>query len=240
MRRETSQLNLIVRSTIFNMIFYPLSIIYTLALIAFYWLPRKKLLKLSSYYFEIVKVLEKYIIGLTYEVIGKEHVPEGGFILAMKHQSVWETLKVMDIVDDPVMIYKKALNWIPGFGWIIMRLDMISIDRSKGSTALKKIIRKSKVRLADGRQIVIFPQGTRVPVGEKRPYKYGVAAIYDATDVPVVPVAINGGLFWPKGSYLKYPGKATIKILRPIQPGLAPATMLHNLEIMIEIESNKL
>jgi len=237
---ETSKFVLILRSLIFNLIFYPFSILYTGSLIFFYWLPRKKLLKLSSYYFEITKLFERHILNLRYELIGKQHVPKGACIIAMKHQSVWETLKILDIIDDPIVIYKKAVNWIPGLGWLIMRLDMISIDRSKGTVALKKIIQKAKLRVKENRQIMIYPQGTRITPGEKKPYKHGVAALYKALNLPVVPVAVNSGIYWPKESFIKYPGKITIKILEPIQPGMKADAMLKKLEKMIETESDKL
>lgn len=240
MRYKSSLFSVVVRSTIFNCIFYPWTTIAPLALLLRAWLCSSKTLQAGLHYYKSVSFLEKHILGLTYEVLGQENVPPGPCIIALKHQSFWENLKLLNIVEDPVFVYKEGVSWLPGYGWGMVYFGMIEIDRSNGFAAIKKMIKHSKKIFKHGRQLIIFPEGTRALPGQKHPYKRGIEAVYKANTVPVVPVALNSGLNWPKNSFLKYPGKITMKVLKPIPPGLPTEEMLKKLEKMIETESDKL
>lgn len=185
--------------------------------------------------------MEKYILGLDYQIIGAEHIPENGsFIIASKHQSAYETLKLFIIFDKPAIIYKKELQWIPLWGLYLIFSKMIPINRGKTRAALNSIITNSKDVVESGRPITIFPQGTRTKVGEKKPYKSGFMRLYEHYNLPILPIALNSGCFWGKNSFLKKPGLVTFKILPLVPAGQDPKAVLKQLENDIERESDLL
>ena len=184
--------------------------------------------------------LLRVICNLDVEFRGTEHIPQGGFILAPKHQSVWETFALVLFVPDFSYILKRELMWIPLFGWYLARSEQIAIDRARGSTALTQATRRSCALLASGRQIFIFPEGTRRPVGAPPLYKYGVANIYGEGRAPCVPVALNSGLFWPRRTFIRRPGKVLVEFLEPIQPGLDKQAFLKVLSEKLETATNRL
>jgi len=157
--------------------------------------------------------------GLSFTVEGREHIPSVPSIIFCKHQSAWETLALQLIFPPQVWLLKRELLWIPFFGWGLAMLDPIAIDRKAGRQALKMLLEQGKERLATGRWVVIFPEGTRVPPGEHRPFQFGGAKLAEHTEAPVVPVAHNAGYFWPRRSFLKRPG--TIRLV--IGPSIATA-----------------
>ena len=136
------------------------------------------------------------LAGLTYEVRGRERIPATPAIFAFKHQSAWETLALHLLLADPAIVLKRELTQIPLFGWYLLHAGMIRIDRGGGARALRTLVEDGRAALARGSSIVVFPEGTRAPVGERNPYHPGVAALYRQLDCPVVPVALNSGLFW--------------------------------------------
>ena len=182
----------------------------------------------------------KLICGLDYEVRGREHLPKGGALVASKHQSMFETLAFWAILDDPAIILKKELSWLPFFGWYAMKLENIKVDRSAGSKALRDMLKQAKARAAEGRQIVIFPQGTRLAPGAAEEYKPGVVGLYSAMGAPCVPVALNSGLYWPAKGLVRRPGRIVVEFLEPIPPGLDKKALLAELERRIETASNAL
>lgn len=173
-------------------------------------------------------------VGLEHRILGREHLPAGPFILAAKHQSAWDTLMLNQLVRDPAVVMKRELTWIPIFGWYLARAGSIVIDRRSGPQAMRKMIAQGRARAAGGRPIVIFPEGTRGPVGGKLPYQPGVAGLYAQLGLPMVPMALNSGLFWGRESFIKRPGVITVRILPPIEPGLDRRTALAELERRIE------
>jgi 1-acyl-sn-glycerol-3-phosphate acyltransferase len=193
-------------------------------------------------YLHYVRFCERWILNLNYRVIGREKIPEGPFILAAKHQSAWETLKLHFLVEDPAIILKKELTKIPIYGRFFIALNMIPIDRSAGRHAIPKMIEHADKAAENNRPIVIFPQGTRVPADpdNTRPYKYGVAKLYEGLDIPVLPMALNSGVFWPRNSYLKRPGTVTVEFCDPILPGKDPAAMFDELRKVLEKKSEVL
>ena len=185
----------------------------------------------------------KKLCGIDHEILGIKNIPERACIIACKHQSMWETIVMHLVCKRPVYVYKKELLKIPFYGWYVARMSGIKLDRKGGASALKDLIRQSKKYLAQGQNIIIFPQGTRVPLNtnsNQYPYQSGIAALYLACDVEVVPAALNSGAFWPKSSALKKSGKITLEFLEPIKTGLSKQEFMKKLENATEIESAKL
>jgi 1-acyl-sn-glycerol-3-phosphate acyltransferase len=182
----------------------------------------------------------KLICGVDYEVRGAEHAPKAGALVASKHQSMFETLAFWKILGDPAIILKKELSWLPFFGWYAMKLKNIKVDRSAGSKALRDMLKQARERAKEGRQVVIFPQGTRLEPGASDTYKPGVAGLYAAMAVPCTPVALNSGLYWPPRGFTRRPGRIVIEFLPAIEPGLDKKAFLAELERRIETASDAL
>jgi 1-acyl-sn-glycerol-3-phosphate acyltransferase len=182
----------------------------------------------------------RLLCGVSYEVRGQEHLPAGGALVASKHQSMFETLAFWRILDDPAIILKKELAYLPFFGWYAMKLKNISVDRSAGAKALRGMLKQARERAEEGRQVVIFPQGTRLNPGETDTYKPGVAGLYGAMKVACTPVALNSGLFWPGRGFTRRPGKIVVEFLPAIEPGLSKEDFMRTLEARIETASDAL
>ncbi len=178
--------------------------------------------------------------GITLEVRGRENVPEGGCLIAAKHQSAFETFGIVPYVADFAFILKRELNWVPLFGWYTSRGGMIGVNRGARSQALKDMTVEAKKAIARGRQIIIFPEGTRRPPGAPPAYKYGSAHLYTQLGTVCVPAAVNTGLYWPRRSFLRYPGTAVLEFLPPIQPGMDAEAFKQKLEGMIEEATSRL
>jgi 1-acyl-sn-glycerol-3-phosphate acyltransferase len=166
----------------------------------------------------------KKLCKIDYKIIGSENILKEPCIYACKHQSMWETVVMHLIINRPVYAYKKELELIPFYGWFIKFMSGIKVDRKGGMKSLKSVINQAKKYLSKGQSVVIFPQGTRVPFGasiEKYPYQAGITALYNACDTKVIPVALNSGLYWPKGQILKNCGTITIEFLPAIDRGLS-------------------
>lgn len=229
-----------LRSLIFNIAWHLWTAIVCLLLIVTFMMPYRILLICVRVWLENITWLEKHVLGISYEVLGLEHVPAGTCIIAAKHQSAWETFKLHMLFYDPAIVLKKELLEIPLWGRYLARSGMIPIDRAAGTKALITM-REAAHKAADqGRKIIIFPQGTRVPPGEDRPYKSGIVSIYKELNLPVIPMALNSGLCWPKGSFLKKPGKITIEFLPPIPAGLPREEFMTRLKDELETASNRL
>lgn len=178
------------------------------------------------------------VVGLDYELRGRDNIPAGPALFAIKHQSAWDTLAVASLLPAPVVVLKRELFWVPFYGWYAWRAGMIAIDRRGGAAALRRMLRDAKAAMAKGRPIAIFPQGTRTPParlgGETLSYQPGVAALYGELGLPVVPVALNSGLYWGRRAFRKYPGRITVEFLPAIAPGLAKRDFMACLESAIE------
>ena len=169
------------------------------------------------------------IVGTKIEVRGRENIPQGPCLVASKHQSAWETFALIPIFRDPALLMKRELFFIPFHGWFSRKFEMIPVDRDKGPSALRRMLREAKKRIDDGREIIIFPEGTRRPPGAPPDYKTGIMLLYDALGVPCLPVALNSGLFWPRRSVIRRPGTIVVEILPPIPPGLPREEFLRRL-----------
>ena len=184
--------------------------------------------------------LLKTIVGTGLEVRGKEKLPKGACLVASKHQSAWETFALIPLFRDPAYLMKRELFWIPFHGWFSYKFKMIPVDRDKGPAALRRMLAEAKTRAAAGREIIIFPEGTRRAPGALPDYKTGVFLLYEALGIPCVPVALNSGVFWPRRSLKRYPGTIIVEFLDPIPPGLSKREFLPRLQATIETASNRL
>ena len=178
--------------------------------------------------------------GLRYRIEGREHLPSGAVIVAAKHQSAWDTLIFHLLLEDPVYVLKRELFRVPFIGWYLRKAGNVGIDRSAGFRALKAMTPEVERALAAGSQVVVFPEGTRSAPGASRPYQPGVAVLYSSCDVPVVPVALNSGVFWGRRSFYKYPGEITLAFLPPMPEGLDRRAFLRALENSVETAAERL
>ena len=163
--------------------------------------------------------LLRALAGIRVEVRGRGNIPHGAALVAAKHQSAFETFALFPILPAPTLVMKSELRRIPLFGRFTEIAGMIEVDRAKGSTALRDMVHRCREEAAKGRQIVIFPEGTRRPPGAEPAYQPGIALLYKGLDLPTVPVALNSGLYWPRRSFLKYPGTIVIEFLPPVEAG---------------------
>jgi 1-acyl-sn-glycerol-3-phosphate acyltransferase len=229
-----------LRSLLFNIAFYGTSTMMCFIMLWALLLPRRQMLGVVHLWLHLTGWIEHYIGGITYRVIGWEHVPSGSCIIAPKHQSAWETFKMHLLFGDPAIVLKKELLNIPIWGWYLRRSGMIPIDRASRTQALSCMMQAAHKVVKAGRKIVIFPQGTRVAVGEEKPYKTGIAALYQELNLPIVPMALNSGLLWPKNSFWKKAGQITIEFLPPIPAGMERKAMMERLKNELETASNRL
>ena len=230
-----------VRSLVFNIAFYLSLIVQMIIALPVLFLPRAWGIVVVYNWARSCLWLLKLIVGTDVEIRGRENIPAGNAVIASKHQSLWETFALIPLLTNFAFILKRELQWIPMFGWFSMKFRMIAVKRGDRSRAVSNLLAavRDAISHAD-RHIVIFPEGTRRPVGAEPRYKTGVAAIYTEVGLPVVPVALNSGLFWPRRKFLRFPGTVTVEILPPIEPGLDTETFLATLEEQIETASDKL
>ncbi len=179
----------------------------------------------------------RWIVGIRTEVTGAENIPQGGCIIGAKHQSDWDIFALLPYVGKPAFIAKKELLDIPLFGWAARWMNTISVDRKKGKDALPAMMEEARDALDRGCRVIIFPEGTRRAPLDDPAYRSGIARIYAALEVPVVPVALTSGLYWGRNSPVLWPGTARARFLRPIEPGLAQDQFLARLEETIEAET---
>lgn len=232
---------LLIRSLLFNVAFYLNLALWLVAAMVTLVLPHRFLLMIAQGWARSSLWLMKVIVGTRYEIKGAENIPPGGIIMAAKHQSAWETFALVTVFRNPVYILKRELTWLPFFGWCLLKLRMIPVDRGARSRALQAVTRRAKVELGqNGRQLMIFPEGTRRPAGAEPAYKYGVTHLYAELGVPCVPVALNAGLYWPRRSLIKRPGTIRVEIMPPIPPGLDKMAFHALLQEQIETASNRL
>jgi 1-acyl-sn-glycerol-3-phosphate acyltransferase len=180
------------------------------------------------------------IAGVGTRVTGAENIPEGGCIIASKHQSDWDVFAIFPYTIRPAYIVKRELMRIPFFGRAAASLGCIEVDRKRGSQAMPELMARARAAIAGGSRIVIFPEGTRKTPLAPPAYRFGVARMYAELGVPVVPVALNSGLFWGRNSLILWPGMAEAKFLEPIPPGLSPEAFMERLKNAIESESDQL
>ncbi|MEX2451232.1 MAG: lysophospholipid acyltransferase family protein [Rhodospirillales bacterium] len=225
---------LYARSLIFYICFYVWSVPVVLSITFFMLGPRRLMIRGVCFWARTSHALLKWTVGLTHEFRGLENLPKGPAILACKHQSAWDTYGFYALDCDPAYVLKKELIQIPFFGWFMLKLKMIVVDRRAGASALKKLLADTRAALDQNRKVIIFPEGTRTAPGRRRGYHPGIAALYQRLDVPVIPVALNSGMYWSRRSLLKRPGVVTVHFLPAMPAGLDRATFLAELRERIE------
>ena len=229
-----------LRSLVFNAVFFAWSAAIMILAVPLLLLPRAAVRRAARFWAGVNLRLLRGICGVSHEVRGLERLPAGPCIIAAKHQSAWDTLIFWVLMDTPAYIFKKELLKIPLFNRYILAAGCIPIDRSGGAAALRGLIGDARAVLEEGRKVVIFPEGTRVAPGAQQPHHPGTAALYSRLGVPVVPVAVNSGLYWGRRSFLKRPGRIVLEFLPPIPPGLARKAFAAELQRRMEDGTNRL
>jgi len=231
---------ILVRSIVFNLLFYlNLVILLVVAFVAMV-LPRRAVLGMAKLWGRVSVWLLRVVCGIGVEFRGLEKLPKGPLIVAAKHQSTWETFALLRLFDDFTFIVKRELMWVPIFGWCMWRGGMIPVDRSAGARALSQMTARAATEIRSGRQLIIFPEGTRRAPGATPSYKFGVAHLYAEIGVPCVPIALNSGLFWGRRAFRRLPGTIVVEILDPIPPGLDKQTFFTRLQSDIETATARL
>jgi len=225
---------LLIRSFGFNVAFYLVLAIFLIGGLPVFLFPHKWAIRALQLWARTNLLLMRLVAGISVEIRGREHIVPGTLLVACKHQSLWETFALLALFDDPAVVLKKELTFIPLFGWFALKFKMVTVNRSAGSSALKRLIQQAKRARDRHRQIIIFPEGTRKAPGARADYKSGVAALYKSLDIACLPIALNSGLYWPRRSFLRHPGTIIIEILPPIAAGSARRAFMEELEMTIE------
>ena len=227
---SSSDTAIVARSLIFNALFYVNITIRMIVALPTILLPYSFLHGVLRRYASSTLWFLRVVCGTMVEWRGREKLPAGPCIVACKHQSLWETFALFMLLPDPTYVLKRELMWLPLFGWLATKARMIPIDRGSHTKALASMTAAARREAARGRQIVIFPEGTRRPPGAKPRYLPGVAFLYAELGLPCVPIALNSGLFWPRRSLRRHPGTVLVEVLDPIPPGLEKREFLVRLQ----------
>ena len=229
---------LILRSILFLIIMVLVTVPWACLCFLAAPLPYAKRYFVTSRWNVFIIWLAKVLCGIRYQIKGAENFPDAPVILLSKHQSAWETIFLLCKMPRPlVFVFKRELLYVPFFGWALGLLRMVPIDRSKGKDAFAQVVVQGRKRLADGQWVIMFPEGTRIPVGQTGKYKGGGARLAVETNTVVVPIALNSGECWGKNSFIKKPGLVTVSVGKPIAPdGLTPIELMQKVEKWIESE----
>jgi len=223
-----------IRSLMFNVAFYALMVAWLIVALPAYAMPRHVILGVAKIWARQNIFLMRTICNIRVEYRGTANIPDGPLVVACKHQSMFETFALVPLFDDPLYILKRELTRIPLFGWYLVKAGMIAVDRKAGARALIRMTREAVSKVASGRQLIVFPEGTRRPVGAAPAYKPGIAQIYADSGAPCIPVALNSGLFWPRRTFLRYPGTLVVEFLPLVPPGLARREFVAHITATIE------
>ena len=230
---------LALRSVAYNALFYLNLVLHILIAIPTFLLPRRAFMTIAKSWGRTSNALLA-VAGISVELRGREKIPPGALLVASKHQSFWEAFTLLTLFDDPAFIVKRELMWIPFFGWLLWKADQVPVDRRAKGGAMAGMLESARKELARGRQIVIFPEGTRTAPGAPPAYRSGLATLYAATGAPCLPVALNSGVFWPRRKFLRYPGTIVLEVLDPIPPGLDRQAFSARVEAAIETATARL
>jgi 1-acyl-sn-glycerol-3-phosphate acyltransferase len=231
---------LVPRSIVFNALFYLNLFARLVGILPTLVMPRRFIQAAARAWARSSLWLLRVVCNINVEFRGLEKIPPGALLVASKHQSAWETFALLTLFPDFAYILKRELMWLPFFGWYMWRAGMIPVDRGARSQALAAMGKHATAALAEGRQIIIFPEGTRRAPGAPPNYKFGVAHLYGETGVTCLPIALNSGLFWPRRSFRRFPGTVRVEILDPIEPGLDKQAFLARLQDDIETATARL
>lgn len=225
------------RSLLYVALFYIWSVFWVLLISPLMLGPRIWMVRSWRIWSQVVMGLLGVVCGIKVELRGRQFIPKGAALIAPKHQCMLDVFSQFAWLPDSCFVTKKELMWIPFFGWYAAKGRMIVVDRAGHATALRKMVAEAKEAFADGRQLVIFPEGTRGEPGVPGDYKPGIAALYRELGVPVHPVATNAGVHWPAHGFIRKPGTIVFEYLEPIPPGLKRAEFMRILQDRIETAS---
>jgi 1-acyl-sn-glycerol-3-phosphate acyltransferase len=229
-----------LRSLVFNVLFYLVLIVCIIVAVPTFALPVRALYTVAGWWAWASIFLMRVICNIKVEFRGVEKIPSGSLLVASKHQSFWETFALLPFFERPIFILKRQLTWIPVFGLFLIKAGMIAIDRTAGAKALLGMTRRARGAVRGGCQLIIFPEGTRTAPGAPPAYKTGIAQIYSTCGVTCLPVALNSGLFWPRRTFMRYPGTLVVEFLDPLPPGLPRNEFLARVTAEIEQATDRI
>ena len=232
--------SIFLRSLVYNVLFYALLVFWIVIAIPTFVMPPRIFLVVAKAWARSSIWMMRLICNTKVEYRGLDKIPKGPLIVASKHQSMWETFALLQFFDRPLFIYKRELAWIPFFGWYLVKSRMIGVDRAGGMRSLMEMARRALKEIRSGRQLIIFPEGTRRPVDAPPAYMTGVGQIYVNSGVACLPVALNSGLFWPRRNFMRYPGTLVVEFLDPLPPGLSRKEFITRVSGVIEDATNRL
>lgn len=231
----------VLRSVLFNAVMAVYALLSLIVMTMTLPFPRNVLLSVVRAWPRVSAPLIRLLVGISHEFRGTENIPAGTrYIIAAKHQSAWDTMAFFMVIHDAAYVLKRELLRLPLYGWCGLKAGVIAVDRTGGAKALRSMVTQAQGYLDGGRPILIFPEGTRTTPGRRAPYHPGIAALYTRLGVPVVPVALNSGMFWGRRSFMKYPGKIVVEFLEPIEPGLDRKTFMAELQRRTETAADRL
>lgn len=231
---------LALRSFLFQTVFYANTIVWLIVIVPTLAMPRKAIVRVAQAWGSVSLWLLRTIVGTRVEYRGRDRIPAGALLVAAKHQSFADIHALLPLFADPTFVLKRELTFIPLFGPLALKARMIAVDRKRGAAAIAGMNRQALAAKAAGRQILIYPEGTRRPPGAEPAYRQGVSHLYRTLEVPCLPVALNSGLYWPRRRAFIRPGTIVVEFLEPIPPGLDRTEFLARLEGAIEQASNRL
>jgi 1-acyl-sn-glycerol-3-phosphate acyltransferase len=229
-----------IRSALYNVLFYLVTALFLVLGSPLLLAPRPFAMMGLIAHAKICCWLLRAVAGTTLEVRGREHLPHRAALIASKHQSAWDTFGLIPLLHDPALVMKAELGRIPLYGWFARKFGMILIPREKRAAALKQLLREAKARASDGRHILIFPEGTRMAPGAPPDYKAGISALYEALDIPCIPIALNTGVFWPRRGFIRRPGTMIVEFLPALPAGLPRQEFNRALQDRIEAATTRL
>jgi 1-acyl-sn-glycerol-3-phosphate acyltransferase len=229
-----------LRSLVFGAAFYVSTAAFLLGGSWLFFAPRSWAMQGLRLHGLFCTWLLKVICGTGMEVRGAERLQQRPCLVVSKHQSAWDTFALIPVFRDPAIVLKEELKWVPFYGWFCLKFEHILVRRERAAAALKRLVADAKDRAAAGREVFIFPEGTRRPPGAEPDYKRGYVALYEGLGLVCYPVALNSGLYWPRRKFARYPGTIIVEILEPIPPGLPRAEFRRRLESCIEQATERL
>jgi 1-acyl-sn-glycerol-3-phosphate acyltransferase len=232
---------IVLRSALFNLSFYVVTAVMLIAALPFFFiLPQGFGMWVVRTWARACVFLHETVAGVKLEVRGAENIPADGALVAVKHQSAFETFALIPLLKNPTIVMKRSIRWLPVFGQYTIKTGMIHVDREGKTAALRALAERAREELAKGREIIIFPEGTRRQPGAAPAYQTGIALLYRTLNTPAVPVALNSGLYWPRRTFLHQPGTIVVEFLPAIPPGLDSRAFLTRLQTAIESASDRL
>ena len=207
---------LAIRALFFWILFLPAVLIAAVLVSLLFFLSVETRLYIVRAWIEWSLGILRVFCGLKHEVSGLQNIPSEGFIVMSKHSSTWETIALQRYFKPMIWVVKRELTWIPFFGWALKSMGSIALNRGTGRKAINQLIEESSYHMGKGRILMLFPEGTRVPPGQKKPFKIGGAVVSEKTGYSILPIAHNAGEFWPRHSWIKWPGTIRVSIGEPI------------------------